>query len=82
MIVGQSTPDLFNKLKKYEAKIKELEATVKAQDELILRQGALIAGNEAEIGKLKCRIADLRLVVRRKGGTVGDEGKSPDDGLR
>jgi len=73
MIVGQSTQDLFNKLKKYEARIKELEAVVKAQDELILRQGALIAGNEAEIGKMKCRISDLRLAMRGKAGATKDE---------
>lgn len=78
MIVGQSGIDLLNRVKKYEARIKELEAVIKSQDELILRQGALIAGNDQEIGKLKCRIADLRLAMKRKGG---HEDSSLDNGV-
>lgn len=72
MIAGQSTIDLINKLKKFEQKIKEQAEIIRVQDIQIKDLGSRMSNNAEYIGKLKCRNADLKLAVRRKGGKVED----------
>ncbi len=66
MIASGSVVDLINKVRKYERINKEQAERIQVLEELVQKQGMILAKNEDQIGKLKCRTADMKLALKRK----------------
>jgi len=79
MIEGQSTHDLMNKIKKYERIIKEQAAEIVILNAKLQDATTQLDKDANHIARLKSRIANMTLALRRKGGQVEDS--SPDDDL-